>query len=286
MTKNNFLLIAGCTFGLTILTPSCTQPVSESVSLAALTSTVVDENRAALISDDIDNELDTYVSDSVLNTYKNPQAKDPVTFSTLGPVITINKPDTLYPKIFTLDYGTSGVTLANGNILKGKIIAFVDTKMKLKNSSRIISFVSFSENGNAFKGSKTLTYMGDSNTKPATWNVSNKDTITGLDGAKIIWNSERIRVRSGLNGTPLLYSDDYFSISGKSNGVDSKGVVFDMQIRNNYPLLIGGNYPFYVKGLISVTISKGNVVVDFGKGTKDKNSTLLVNGVSSEFVFP
>jgi len=282
----NFLLIGGWVFGLTILMPSCTQPVSESVSLAALTSTVVDESRAALISDDIDNELNTYVSDSVLNIHKNPNAKNPVTFMTGGTTITIDKPDTLYPKIVTLDYGTSGVTLPNGNILKGKIIAFVDSKMKLKNSSRIISFVNFSENGNSFKGSKTLTYLGNSQTKLPTWNVSNKDTITGTDGAAIIWNSERTRVRSGLNGTPLVYSDDFYSISGVSNGIDSKGVVFDMQIRNNYPLLIGGNYPFYVKGLISVTISKGNVVVDFGNGTKDKNSTMLLNGVSTAFTFP
>ena len=286
MRKNKVVLIAGWVFGLTILIPSCTQPVSESVSLAALTSTVVDETRAALISDDIDNELDTYVSDSVLNIYKNPQATVAVPFLTSGPVITINKPDTLYPKIFTIDYGTTGVTLANGNILKGKIIAFVDTKMKLKNSSRIISFVNFSENGNSFKGLKTLTYMGDGTTKLPTWNVSNKDTITGADGTKIIWNSERTRVRSGINNTPQLYSDDYYSISGNSNGIDSKGVVFDMVIRNNYPLLIGGNYPFYVKGLISVTISKGNVVVDFGNGTKEKNSTLLLNGVSTAFTFP
>ena len=156
MREKKFLLIAGWVVGLIILIPSCTQPVSESVSLAALTSTVIDETQAALISDDIDNELDTYVSDSVLNIYRNPNAKDPVTFNTAGPAITINKPDTLYPKIFTIDYGTTGVTLANGNILKGKIIAFVDTKMKLKNSSRIISFVNFSENGNSFKGLKTF----------------------------------------------------------------------------------------------------------------------------------
>ena len=271
-------------FGLSVLATSCIQTVTESVSVPVLTGIAEDETQAALISDDIDNELDTYVSDSFLNQYIDSTATTIVTIKTAGPTITIDKPDILYPKTFTLDYGTTGTTLANGNIVKGKIIAIVNTRMILKNSTRTISLVNFSENGNIIKGSKKITYLRNSAQLPY-WSISVKDTITRKEGSKIYWNSNRQRVLSGNNGTPLIYSDDIYSISGTSQGVSANGTSFVLEIRNNYPLVIGGNWPFYIKGITSLTIKNGNIAIDYGVGSKDKTATVIVNGESSTYTF-
>ena len=284
MKTSNFLFIPVFLFGLTVLTTSCIQTVTESVSVPTLTGIAEDETQAALISDDIDNELDTYVSDSFLNNYIDSTSTKILTIKTAGPTITIDKPNTVYPKTFTLDYGTTGTTLANGNILKGKIIAFVKTRMKLKNSTRTISLVNFSENGNTIKGSKKITYLIKSAQLPY-WLISVKDTITRTDGSKIFWNSNRQRVLSGNNGTPLIYSDDIYSISGSSQGVSANGTPFVLEIRNNYPLVIGGNWPFYIRGLTSLTIKNGNIAIDYGIGTTDKTATVIVNGETSTYTF-
>ena len=285
MKNYRFLLILIVTAGLIMLSASCNQGVTDSVSVSTLTATATDEIQAALISDDIDNELDTYVCDSVLKKYTDSTATHALTFATSGPTITIDKPDTLYPKTFTLDYGTTGITVPNGNVLKGKINVIVNNKMKLKNSVRTVTWVDLSENGIVVKGSKSSTYKGVDAAKQPFWSVNNDLAITRTDGAVVTWKSDRLRYLSGNNATPLVYSDDIYSITGSSDGVDSRGTTYNLVIRSNYPLVIGSNWPFYAYGLTSLSIKNGTVVLDYGDGIKDKNVTLLVNGDLSDYTF-
>jgi hypothetical protein len=157
--------------------------------------------------------------------------------------------------------------------------------MKLKNSTRTISLIGFSENGNSMNGSKTITYLGINSAQHPYWSISVKDTVTRADGSKILWSSNRQRVLSGNNGTPLIYSDDIYSISGTSEGVSANGTPFGLEIRNNYPLVIGGNWPFYIRGISSLTIKNGNIAIDYGNGTEDKTATVIVNGETSIYTF-
>jgi len=285
MRKYRLILLPLILFSLIVLTTSCTQGASDSVSVSTLSAVAEDETQAAVISDMIDNELDTYVSDSTLSIYKDSVVSHAVTRVTAGPVITIDKPDTLYPKTFTLDYGSAGTTVANGNKLKGKIIVVVNKKMKLINSSRSVTLVGFSSNGTVYAGSKTVTYKGINASLFSYWNVSNKASITRVDGTSVVWNSERVREWVGNNNTPLVYSDDIYALSGSSTGTDSKGNAYNLVIRNNYPLVIWGHYPFYLAGLTSLSINNGTMVIDYGDGTVDKKTTTLVNGESGDYTF-
>ena len=285
MKNYRFLPIYIMAVALTILMASCNQGITDSVSVATLTATASDEIQAALISDDIDNELDTYVCDSVLKRYTDSTATHSVTFATSGPTITIDRPDTLYPKIFTLDYGTTGITVPNGNVLKGKITVIVNEKMKLKNSVRTVTWDGLSENGIVVKGSKSSTYKGLDALNLPYWSVSNDLTITRTDGGIITWKSDRLRLRSTINATPQVYSDDVYSITGSSSGVDSRGTTYNLVIRGNYPLVIGANWPFYAYGITSLSIKNGTVVLDYGNGAMDKNATVLVNGELSNYTF-
>jgi hypothetical protein len=282
MRKWNVLAMAIIAFGVANLTTSCSNDstsTAATASAATVTATAGDESQASIYSDDVDNEVDNYVTTSAIAGYKAPAMIGTEMVS--GPAITINKPDSVnFPKTFTIDYGTTGITGKRGNVLKGEIIVVISNKMNVAGSSRTITFNNFSVNGNAIRGSKVYTYEGlKANTHPY-WNISVKDTITRTNDTTIVWNCERVRERMNDNGTPLIYWDDNYSVSGTSNGVNAKGVAYNSVIDANNPLQIGGGWPFFTKGIITITSANKTVVIDYGDGTKDNKATATVNGVT------
>ena len=284
MKKCNVLAMAIIAFGVANLTTSCSSDSSSSAAATAsattVTATASDETQAAVYSDDVDNEVDNYVTTSAVNGYKAPAMIGTDLLAT-GPVITVNKPDSInFPKTFTIDYGTTGITGKRGNVLKGEIIIVISNKMSVAGSSRTITFNNFSINGNAVKGMKVYTYEGLKSNSHPYWNISVKDTITRTNDTTVVWNCERVRERINDNGTPLIYWDDNYSVSGTSNGINAKGVAYSSVIDANNPLQIGGGWPFFTKGIITITSANKTVVIDYGDGTKDNKATATVNGVT------
>ncbi|MDP4239023.1 MAG: hypothetical protein Q8904_06065 [Bacteroidota bacterium] len=280
MGKRNVLAMLVIAFGVANFTTSCSSDsASASATATTLTATASDESQAATISDNVDNEVDNYVTTSALNGSGAVKSLVGTTVLT-GPTITIDKPDsTNFPKTFTIDYGTTGFIGQRGDTLKGKVIVVVSNKMWKATSTRTMTFNNFSINGNAVTGKKVLTYDGLIGLHP-TWTLSAKDTITRTDGSKVIWNSDRTRERINDNGTPLIYWDDNYSISGGSNGVNAKGVAFTSVIDANNPLLIEGKWPFFTKGTVTTTSGNKTVVIDYGDGTKDNKAIVTTNGVT------
>jgi len=131
------------------------------------------------------------------------------------------------------------------------------------------------------KGSKTVTYNGETSGKPS-WTIVAKDTILRADGTTVIWNSERVRTRTDNNSTPLIYWDDTYSITGSSNGVNAKGVAYSMVIDDAKPLVIIKDWKYFVSGSVVITTEKRTAVLDYGDGTKDAKATLTINGVTKE----
>jgi hypothetical protein len=285
MGKRNVLAMLVIAFGVANLTTSCSSDsASASATATTLTATASDESQSAAISDNVDNEVDNYVTATTVNGYK---ASAPAFIGSVlvtGPTITLDKPDsTNFPKTFTIDYGTTGITGVRGDTIKGKIIVVVSNKMTLKGSSRTIAFDNFSINGNVITGTKTYTYNGLNATLHPTWTSSVKDTVTRADGTTLVWNSERTRERVDNNGTPLVYWDDNYSITGGSNGINAKGVAYTSVIDSQNPLLIGGGWPFFTKGTVTITTASKTVVIDYGDGTKDRKATATVDGVTKTF---
>lgn len=287
MKKCNLLAMLVIAFGVANFTTSCSSDTATTIpgtaSATTLTATASDESQAAIISDDVDNEVDNYVTVSAMNSYSAVKSLYE-TADVTGPVITISRPDsTTFPKTITIDYGTTGFEGKRGNILKGKIIVVVSGKMNVVGSSRTITFDNFSRNGNAVTGLKVYTYKGLTVNVHPTWSISVKDTISLGDTTKVIWNAERIRERIGDDGTPLIYWDDIYSISGTSNGVNAKGVAYTSVIDANNPLIIGDRWPYFTKGTVTITSDIKTVVIDYGNGARDKIATATVNGVTKTF---
>ena len=182
-----------------------------------------------------------------------------------------------FPKVITIDYGTEGITGKRGNVFKGKIIVRVTNRMDVAGSSRNYMLESFSVNNNQVKGSKTVTYNGETPNK--NWTVAVSDTLLiAITGKMIISNSTRIRTRLSDNETPKLYYDDKYSIEGSATGVNAKGVAYTMSITK--PLVLDGVWPVFVEGTMLLETDKRSVLTDYGDGTQDMKATVTVNGVT------
>ena len=143
-------------------------------------------------------------------------------------------------------------------------------------ATKTVSLVNFYVNGNNIKGGKTIVNNG---TGVA---ITASDTIVRVDKSTIIRNATRTRTRISDNGTPKIFWDDEFSISGSTTGVNAKGVAYTVEITS--PLIGYNNVKFFVKGTITTTAQTRTAVLDYGDGTRDNKATLTINGKSKDII--
>jgi hypothetical protein len=280
MKKLNFWALLAFTFGV-INFSACTSN-DDLGSEATLTATALDDSQIGSISDNILASADEYVLPIESSNYAAVSGlqRIPIVKNVDGVIITVDKSGTEFPKTITLDYGTTGIKDKRDNVLKGKIIIVVSNKMTVAGSTRSYSFVDFSVNDNKIKGSKLVTFNGETDGKPS-WSVVVEDTVVKVDGKSVIVNSTRTRTLTDNNATPKIYFDDSFSITGSATGVNARGVAYTMTIEK--PLITVGAWPVFVAGTTLITSEKRTVLIDYGDGTKDFKATATVNGVTKEF---
>ena len=285
MKKVNFLAILAVSFGLTML-GSCTSDLTSGAD-ASITATATDGDQMASINDEVVSSADDYVNAidasgymAVSSNFENSGTqRAPITKNIDGVIITIDNAGNVYPKNICIDFGTTGITAKRGNILKGKIYITVSNKMSIANSTRTITYSNFFVNDNQVMGTKTVVYNGETLGKPS-WTTTAVDTILRADGKKITFSSTRTRTRTDNNGTPLIYWDDTYSITGSSTGVNAKGVAYTMVIDETKPLVSVGGFKYFVSGSVIITSENRSAVLDYGDGARDNKATITVNGVT------
>ena len=273
MEKRNLWVIPTVVFGFALLMTSCQQnEPTTAASAEVISTTAVDEAQAAAVSNEVVASADQFTPSF---TSASSKVKSEVSdVSSESVTITVDRPDaTTFPKVVTVDYGTTGFTGKRGNVLKGKMIITVSNKMNVPGATRTITFDNFSVNGNSIKGAKVITCNNDSS-----WTVVANDSIIKTDGTVITWNSERTRTRLSDNQTPQIPWDDTYAITGSSNGTNAKGIAYTMTIDSTNPLIIEGAFPFFTKGQVTITTEAKTVLVDYGNGTKDALATATCDG--------
>ena len=278
MKTKNFWATLVVIAGFAMLGTSCSSDFSSATD-SALAVTATDEAQAATLNDEVVSEADLYVNTVASTSYMAVKSEAAST----EPTITITPKDSItFPKTVTIDFGTSGFTGKRGNVLKGKLIMVISDRMWKTNSSRTITFDNFYVNDNKITGKKVITNKGLNAAKNPYWTVIVSDTITRTDGTTVVWNSERTRERVDNGGTPLVYADDKYSITGSSSGINAKGKTFTLIIDANNPLIIYNNYPHFVQGSVTITSETRTAVLDYGDGTKDNKATVTINGVTKD----
>jgi hypothetical protein len=283
MKKVNVLAMIAISFSL-ISFVACTKTDEFSGTDASIAETATDEAQASSVNDQVISTADDYVNASDLTGFQKVSASQEISGVTTADsvIVTIDKTGlTVFPKKITIDFGTTGFTDKRGNVLKGILTINVSNRMTIAGSTRKFEFTNFYVNDNLIKGSKTVTFNGEVSGIPS-WSIAAKDTITRTDGTVVTWNSNRTRSRINNNGTPLIYWDDTYAISGSSNGVNAKGVAYTMEIDAAKPLTIIGGWKYFVSGAVIITTEKRTALLDYGNGTKDAIATVTINGVTKE----
>jgi hypothetical protein len=192
-------------------------------------------------------------------------------------------PGTLVTK--TIDFGTTGCPLPNGNILKGIIVISFTYQPEATSHTVNYTFNNFFHNAIEFDGTKTFTrVMGTSTANPETHPIvtMNMDmTATFPSGAVVTREGTRVREIIEGYGT-AIWADNIYEITGSwtttfpSSTVQSSTITFPLRIRMNCSNI--------VRGIITIVRNDNTATLDYGVGECDNLAVFTINGNSYNII--
>ena len=283
MEKRNFWVVPAVVLGFAIFTSSCqktdmntpTAPAATTTETAA--STVSSNAKASSMSQEVISSSAEYMP-NFSSTSFNAKTAGLQRVSTKNSVtITLDDPESNnFPKVVTIDFGTTGFVGRRGNVMKGKIIVTVNKSVD-GNFSKTYTYDNFSINDNQMKGVKSEAFNGTD-----TWYYSEKDTIICADGKREISNQERTHKMIDYNQTPFIYSDDTYSVTGSANGINKEGKYYTILIDEKNPIIVYTGYNYFIKGSLTLSSEGKTIIVDYGDGTKDSLATWTMDGTTTQ----
>ena len=176
----------------------------------------------------------------------------------------------------TVDFGSVNCTLNNGNHVRGKIIITFTNDFTALTRTISYSFNNFYHNDRHVEGNQTVVKTILNNGHPqATINLDM--TVTNPDGG--IFKRVGTRVREFTEGysTPLVLSDNVYSITGNWTTTLPTGNVHTATI--NTPVVVKLICTHIVSGTITFEKAHTTAILDYGNGDCDANATITINGV-------
>ena|SRR5450759_2004176 len=254
-------------------------------------SAVIDQTSLNLADDDAVTDV---VFADVFNTADNAtiildqmgksiDAKSLTVMTDSCPTITITRPTAaLWPKIVTVDYGTS-CTGINDNVRSGKIVIEVTGPRLQSGSKRTVTFVNYFFNGIKVEGTKVLENMGYNSNQNLVISVKLTGGILTLPDGKTIERSTD-QQREWIAGllTKSIWDDEWL-ITGTSTGKNIDGVAYTNTIMT--ALHSTRACRFIVSGVVKIErTGKTPVVLDYGTGDCDAKAVVTSGGVSKEIL--
>ena len=193
---------------------------------------------------------------------------------------TVLTPGTLITK--TINFGTTGCALPNGNILKGIIVISFTFQPNATSHTISYTFNNFFHNAIKFDGTKNFTRVlatssANSNIHPIV--TMNMDmTATFPNGEVISRVGTRVReIVEGLS-TPV-WIDNIYEVTGSWVTTFSNGTVQTSTITS--PLRIRMNCPNIVRGIITIVRNNNTATLDYGVGECDNIALFTINGTTT-----
>lgn len=185
----------------------------------------------------------------------------------------------------TIDFGTTGCPLPNGNVLKGVIIMSFAYQPEATSHTVTYTFVNFYHNAIKFNGTKTFTrVMGTSTANPNThpiFTMNMEMTATLPNGEEVTRVGTRTReIIEGYN-TPI-WLDNIYQITGNWTTTFPSGAVQTSTITT--PLRIRMNCNHIVRGIITIVRNNNTATLDYGDGECDNIAIFTINGVPHTIV--
>lgn len=264
---------------------------NESVNEAATSNTITADE--TVVNSEIDATVDdvSIIAEDQFDMQKSSGAKTSAGMkSMLPPCATVTSVLTNDTWTRTIDFGTQGCAMPNGNILKGKII--ISFSKNFATPMRTISYKleGFYHNDKLIEGSKTITHeLKTSDLLAQTHPVTTHSIdvkITYPDGK--IYSRTGTRVREMVEGFATItnWEDNVFKVWGYHITTCPNGSVYTCTTQKTQALLIkmSCKMPFPVSGVVEIVKNDATATLDYGNGDCDKLATITINGVTKEIV--
>ena len=185
----------------------------------------------------------------------------------------------------TIDFGTEGCTLENGNVLKGKITLSFSGNFMTPEQTITYSFDQFYHNGNKIQGSKTIIRTLKSNDLLAdvhpVFTCTVDMTITFEDGSIYTRTGNRIKEMVAGYDTKGNWSDNVFLVTGSETTAWPNGDTSSSTIKTPLRYEMACKKPFPVSGTVSKVKNGVETLVDYGTGECDNLASVTTGGVTT-----
>jgi len=196
---------------------------------------------------------------------------------------TIIEAGTLITK--TIDFGTAGCELTNGNVLKGKIVITFTYQPTATSHTINYEFVGFYHNAILFEGNKSFTRVMSASTATS---ISHPIVTMNLDMTATFPSGKtyhRIgtRVREIVAGyETAMLADNVYNVTGNWTTTFPNTTVQNSVITS--PLVVKLNCSNIVQGVITFTRSGNTSTLDYGNGDCDTLAVFTFNGVAHNII--
>ena len=285
--KSTFKLL----LALFLLTTISCENDNELTSSQLTSEDALVNSKIDIASDDISSIADQLFDNVNSNTinYRNSNTENSV-FSNCATITrvpafgTILTPGTQVTK--TIDFGTTGCTLNNGNIVKGKIIISFVFEPNAASHTITYTFDEFYHNNIKFVGTKNFTR---SMTAASATSVSHPIVVMQLDMTITMPNGDEYtrvgsRTRELVEGFSTdTFLDNIYRITGSWTTTNENGNQHTATITE--PLMakmscITVNKPILARGIITFVKNNITSTLDYGEGECDNIAIYTINGNS------
>ncbi|RTY90894.1 hypothetical protein [Flavobacterium sp. GT3R68] len=182
----------------------------------------------------------------------------------------------------TIDFGTTGCDMPNGNSLRGTIIVSGSTDFNQSTHTIHYSFLHFYHNNTLIEGNNTVVRTLESTNANANLhpvaNMTIHMTFTLVNGNVYTRVGNRVREMVVGYDTPDVWLDNEFLITGSWVTTLPNGGTQNSTITT--PLRIRMNCNHIVSGVLTVTRNNVTATLDYGDGSCDNIAVVTINGVA------
>ncbi|WP_396192407.1 hypothetical protein [Flavobacterium sp.] len=275
---------------LSLFTISCNKDEEDNSTITAEEASM--NAKIDIANDDVSDIVD---GEFVATMDNNVSGKsNEVSETSLPPCVTITRvpafgtaltPGTLVTK--TIDFGTTGCPMPNGNILKGKIIMSFTFNPGAASHTINYQFLNFYHNALKLDGNKSFTRTmsvatASSPSHPVV--VMNMEmTVTFPNGNVLERVGTRTReIIAGFN-TPNVFLDNVYQVTGNwtttfpNTTVQTSTITTPLNVKMS---CISVNKPLLVSGVITFVRNNNPATLDYGNGDCDNLAVFTINGNS------
>lgn len=191
----------------------------------------------------------------------------------------------------TVDFGTIGCPMPNGNVLRGKIIITFTFNPNATSHTINYQFDNFYHNAIKFEGNKSFTRTMTTATAAS---ASHPIVVMTMDMSAIfpdgrVFTRVGTRTREIIEGynTPTVFLDNVYRITGNwtttrpNSTVQTSTITTPLRVRMSCASV---NKPLIVSGVISFERNNQTATLDYGNGDCDNLAVFTFNGVSYTIV--